>query len=186
MRSRRLPAVLLFAARSAGARRTQSATEVGIDVVDIVKATATVQNVDLEKHKVTFRLDDDRSKTFKVDESVQNLDEIKVGDRLKLAYTEETIIAIGKTVESAGVSGGGLVSVAPKGAKSSLLDVETVALTGKILAVDKVKYLVTLQEPDGRNKTVKMSKKIKNLDRLKAGDTVDLSVTEAIAIEVAK
>jgi translation initiation factor IF-1 len=188
MRPRRLPAVLLYAARSAGVRRAQSATEVGIDVVDVVRATGTVQNVDLENRTVTLRLDDGKPKTIKVDKSVQNLHQVKVGDRLELAYAEETIMAIGKTVESEseGVSGCGLVSVAPKGAKPILLDVETVAMTGKILAVDTAKYRVTLQEPDGQKMTVKASKKIKNLGRLKVGDIVDVSVTEAIAIEVVK
>lgn len=96
------------------------------------------------------------------------------------------IIVIGKTGENAGAAGGALVSVAPKGAKPGAVVVETVAISVKVLAVDAKKSTVTLEEPDGEKKTVKVSKKVKNLDRLKAGDSVDIGITEDLAVEVVK
>jgi hypothetical protein len=180
-----LSTALLLALGSAGVTRAQTPTE-GIDVVDVVSATATVQKVDLEKRKVTLLLDDGKSKTVKVDKSVRNLDQVKAGDHLKLALTEEMIIVIGKTGENVGAAGIGAVSVAPKGAKPGLVSVEAMAMSGKVLAVDATNHKVTLEEPDGKKKTVKVSKKVKNLDQLKAGDSVDIGITEELAVEVVK
>jgi hypothetical protein len=56
------------------------ATDEGIDVVEVVTATATVEKIYLEKRKVTLLSDDDKKKTYKVDSRVQNLAQVKVGD----------------------------------------------------------------------------------------------------------
>lgn len=155
-------------------------------MVDVVKASATVQKVDLEKRKVTLLMDDGKSKTVKVDKSVRNLAQVKVGDHLKFALTKEMIIVIGKTGENVGAADVGAVSVAPKGAKPGLVTVESMAVSGKILSVDAKNHKVTIEGPDGKKKTVKVSNKVKNLDQLKAGDSVDIGITEELAVEVVK
>jgi hypothetical protein len=158
----------------------------GIDVVDVGRARATVQKLDLEKRSVTLLFDDGRSKTIKVDQSVQNFDQVKVGDHLKLALTEEMIIVIGRTGETTGAAGLAGVSVAPKGAKPGMVTVEALAISGKILAVNAKNHKLTLQELDGKKKTLTVSKKVKNLDQLKAGDSVDIGITEDLAVEVVR
>jgi len=158
----------------------------GIDAVDVVTVTATVQKIDLEKRKVTLLLDNGKKKTFKVDKSVQNLDQVKVGDNLKMAYTEEILILVGKSNETPGAAAGGEIGVAPKGAKPGMVMVETSALTAKILAVNIQKHRVTLEEPDGKKKTIKVSKKVGNLDQLSAGETVDMVMTESLVVEIIK
>jgi translation elongation factor P/translation initiation factor 5A len=155
-------------------------------VVDVVKVSATVQKVDLEKRKATLLMSDGKSTTVKVDKSVQNLDQVQPGDHVKIIYTEETVVVIGKTGEQVGASGGGVVSVAAKGAKPGSYSLETESMTGKVLAVDVPKHKVTLEDADGKKKTFKVSKKIQNLDQLKVGDNIDISITEALAIEVSK
>jgi hypothetical protein len=177
-------ATVLLGAGLAGVLCAQVAE--GIDSVDVIRMTATVEKLDLQKRKATLLLDDGKSKTFKVDKSVKNLDKVKVGDHLKVAYAEEVVITIGKTGGNTGAAGGALVSVAPKGSKPGGVTVETVGMTGKILAVDVKNHKVTVQEPDGKDKTIKVSKKVQNLDQLKAGDMIDVEVTEALAIEVVK
>ena len=157
-----------------------------IDAVDVVRVNATVEKLNLENRKVTLTLEDGKHKTFRVDKSVQNLDQVKVGDHLKLAYTEEILIVVGKSSQAAGMSGAGMVSVVPKGVKPGGVMVETVSMTGKILAVDAAKQKVTIEEPDGKKKTVKISKKATNLDQLKVGETIDVGITEALAVEVVK
>jgi hypothetical protein len=64
--------------------------------------------------------------------------------------------------------------------------VETSALSAKILAVDPAKYRVTLEDPDGKTKTIKLSKKVTNLDQLKPGETVDMVMTESLIVEIVK
>jgi Cu/Ag efflux protein CusF len=182
-----LSVALLFAASPFQATQAQTAgTDQGIDAVEVIKATATVEKVDLEKRKVTLLLDDGKKKTLKVDKSVQNLDQVKVGDHLRLSYTEETIIVVGKSNETPGAAAAGVVGVAPSGAKPDIVMADTTALSAKILAVDAQKHKVTLEEPNGKKKTIKLSKKIKNLDQLRAGETVDMVMAESLVIEAVK
>ena len=185
MKSLRFAIALLCAISLADLVRAQAPTG-GIDVVDVVTASATVEKVDLENRKVTLRLEDGKSKTFKAHKSIQNLDQVKVGDTLKLAYTEELIMVIGKTGETPGAAGGAVVRVAPKGAKPGSVEVETVTMSGKVISVDAKNHKVVLQEPDGKKKTVKVSKKVTSLDQLKAGDSIDIAITEALAVEFVK
>jgi hypothetical protein len=51
--------------------------------------SATVTKVDVAKRKLSVKLDDGKHKTLKVDKNVRNLDQINVGDKLKLSYAEE-------------------------------------------------------------------------------------------------
>jgi hypothetical protein len=82
-----------------------------------------------------------RKKTFKVDKSVQNLDQVKVGDHLKLSYTEEIIILVGKSSQTPSAADAAEVGVASKGAKPGIVMAEATALSAKILAVDPAKQL---------------------------------------------
>src|ERR1700740_910881 len=140
-----LAAVLLFTPYPRKAAQAQTAaTDRGVDEVEVIKTTATVEKINLEKRKVTLLLEDGKKKTVKVDKSVQNLDQVKVGDHLKLSYTEEIIIFVGKSSQTPGAAGAAEVGVTPKGAKPGIVIAETSALSTKILAVDPVKHRVTI------------------------------------------
>jgi hypothetical protein len=167
-----------------GTVKAQSADEQGVDEVDVVKTSATVEKIDLNKRKVSVLFDDGKKKTLKVDKSVRNLDRVKVGDHLQLTYADEIVILVGKTKETAGEAGAGLVAVAPKGSRPGGVMAETTSLTAKVLSVDTQTRHVVLEEPDGKKKTVKLSKKLTNFDQLKPGETIDMVVTEELVIEV--
>ena len=87
----------------------------------MVKSTATVEKIDLKDRKVTLLLQNGKKKTFKVDKSVQNLDQVQVGDRLKMAYTEELLIVVGKSNQAPGAASAGEVAVAQKGDKPGVV-----------------------------------------------------------------
>jgi Cu/Ag efflux protein CusF len=176
--------ILFFAFSPMSVTQTQSvATDEAIDTVEVVKATATVEKIDLEKRKVTLVLEDGKKKTFKVDDRVQNLAQVKVGDHLEMSFTEEILIVVGKSNESSGAASGEQVSVAPNG-KPGVMMVDTSAVSAQILAVDPENHRVTLLDPDGKKKTIKVSKKITNLNDLKVGDTVDMLMTDSTVIEI--
>src|SRR5690242_6754019 len=155
-----LTVALVFTLYPFGAVMAQTADEQGIDEVDVVKATATVEKIDLSKRRVTLLFDDGKKKTLRVDKSVRNFDQVKVGDHLKLTYAEEIVMLVGKTKETAGEESAGLVSIAPKGSKPGSVMAETTSLTAKVLSVDPEKRRVVLEEPDGKKKTLKLSKKV--------------------------
>lgn len=179
-------ALVLASSISKPTRAQTPAVDQGVDVVEVINTTATAEKVDLDKRKVTLLLEDGKKKTFKVDKSVQNLDQVKVGDHLKLSYTEEIIILVGKSSETPGAASAAEVGVAPKGAKPGIVMVETSALSAKILSVDAAKHSVTIEDPDGKSKKIKLGKKAGNLDQLKAGETVDMVMTESLVVEIAQ
>lgn len=166
--------------------RQATTVDQDVDVVEVLKAAATVEKIDLEHRKVTLLLDSGKKKTYKVDKSVQNLDQVKVGDHLKISYTEEIIILVGKSNEAPAAAAVGEVGVAPKGAKPGIVMVETTAVSAKIVSVDSEKHRVTLLDSDGKKKTVKLGKKVTNLDQLKAGESIDMVITDSLLVEVVK
>jgi hypothetical protein len=72
--------------------------------------------------------------------------------------------------------------VAPNG--TGVMMVDTSAVSAQILAVDAQNHRVTVLDPDGKKKTIKVSKKITNLNDLKVGDTVDMLMTDSTVIEI--
>ena len=178
-------AFLAIASPIAAAKLQADVADRGIDVVDVIKATATVQKIDLEKRKVTLLLEDGGHKTIKADKSIRNLDQVKVGDKLNLTYAEEIIVVVGSSKTAPSAAGAGMAAIAHKGSKPGGVMVETNSLTAKVVSIDAEKHKVTLLGPDGKKKTHKVSKKI-SLDKLKAGETVQIMVTDALAIEVVK
>ena len=180
-----LSAMLLMLVFPVCATQAQSgATDEGIDAVEVVKATATVEKIDLQTRKVTLLLDDGKKKTYKVDDRVQNLAQVKVGDHLEMSFTEEIAIVVGKSNETPGAASAEQVSVAPNGSKPGIVMVETSAMSAQILAVDAQNHRVTLLDPDGKKKTIKVSKKVTNLNDLKVGETVDMLMTDSTVIEI--
>jgi Cu/Ag efflux protein CusF len=176
--------LLMFVCPICSTQAQSGATDAGIDAVEVVKATATVEKIDLENRKVTLLLDDGKKKTYKVDSRVQNLAQVKVGDHLEMSFTEEIAIVVGKSNETPGAASSEQVSVAPNGAKPGVVMVETSAMSAQIVAVDAPNHRVTLLDPDGKKKTIKVSKKVTNLDDLKVGETVDMLMTDSTVIEI--
>src|ERR1700689_1685883 len=176
--------LLLFTGPIRPTQAQSGATAEGIDAVEVVKATATVEKINLESRKVTLLLNDGKKKTYKVDNRVQNLAQVKVGDHLEMSFTEEIAIVVGKSNETPGAASSEQVSVAPNGDKPGVVMVETSAMSAQIVAVDAPNHRVTLLDPDGKKKTIKVSTKVTNLDSLKAGETVDMLMTDSTVIDI--
>src|SRR5215472_4892491 len=156
----------------------------GIDAVAVTKTTATVEKIDLEKRKLTFLLEDGKHKTLKVDSRVTNLDQVKVGDRLQISLTEELILLVGKSKADLQNASTKEFTVSPQGATPSVSVVDTATATARILAVDAQKRRVTLEEADGKKKTIKLSKDVTNLDQLHVGDSVEVLTAESLLVGI--
>ena len=176
--------ILMLVCPTLATMAQSGATDEGVDAVEVVKVTATVEKIDLEKRKVTLVFDDGKKKTYKVDSRVQNLAQVKVGDHLAMTFTEEIAIVVGKSHETPGAASSEQVSVAPQGDKPGVVMVDTSAVSAQIVAVDAQNHRVTLLDPDGKKKTIKVSKKVTNLNDLKVGETVDMLMTDSTVIDI--
>lgn len=137
------------------------------------------------KCKVTLLLDNGKKKTYKVDKSVKNLDQVRPGDHLNMSYTEELVVMVGKSGDTHGSASMNTVSVAPKGSKPGVVMVDTVAESGTIAKIDAEKHKVTITDANGKKKTVKVSKSV-DLAHLQVGQTVDAVLTESLIVSVSK
>jgi len=159
-----------------------------IRVGDLETRTATVESIDLNKRLVELRSDKMHT-TVQVPPGARNLAQLKVGDEVTVQYYEGLAAQFKKKGESKTV---GLIDVskdtqiAPKGAAPGGLVATTVTTTVVIEAVDKPANSVTFKGPAGMTRTVDVTDPSARqfISTLKAGDEVEITYTEALAINV--
>lgn len=189
-----LPALLLVLASCSSTPKDQTAAgsdnpvaiptvERGRVVLDAVTVTATVQSVDAADRTVTLQLPDGSTNTFECGPEVRNFDQIKAGDQVTATEASELAVALVKGGVPPVAGTATAVVRAPLGVKPSGRIVDTVAFMAKVVSVDAIKREVTLQMPDGQNKTVKVGPDI-NLANVNQGDDVGVRLTRAFAISV--
>lgn len=181
-----LAVLFLFGAGPRAVPQEQDNQSQPVDQVEVNKSTGTVQKVDTQKRKLTVRLDNGKTKTFRVDKSVKNLDQFHPGDPVQVSSTEEIVMMADKSSDAATVAKYGSVGVTPEGEKPAIVKIDTTELAGKIISVDSRKRRITIEDPEGKKRTLKLSKKINNLDQFKPGDTLNMAVTDETAIELVK
>jgi hypothetical protein len=157
----------------------------GFDEVQVLEISGVVDKVDLDHRKVTLTLTDGKKRTFKVDKSAVNLDQVQVGDHVKISCTEELLVMVNKAGEAPAAAAIGAVTVAPRGSKPSGVVVETTAVSGKILAINAQKRKITFENADGKKKTVSVKKNV-DISGLAVGESVDAVLTESVAVKVTK
>ena len=182
-----LALLLLFGAGPPTVPQEQDNESQPVDQVEVQKETGTVQKVDTDKRKLTVRLDNGKTKTFRVGKSVKNLDQFHPGDRVQVSSTEEIVMMADKSeANNARIAKYGTVGVTPEGETPAIVKVDTTEITGRIISVDPHKRRITVEDPQGKKRTLKVSKKVNNLDQFKPGDTLDMAVTDETAIELVK
>lgn len=70
--------------------------------------------------------------------------------------------------------------------KPGVVVAESVTFKAKVDSVDKDKRLLTLTGPKGKSVTVKVGPEVKNVDQIKAGDTLTVRYLDSIALFVRK
>ncbi len=156
----------------------------------MVVANAEVKAIDMEKRSITLLLPDGKEKSFVVDKAVRKLNQVKVGDTVKVGYYEAVSVKINKTKVAPGTSTETVVMPDEKSVKPSGIAARQVTTTATIMKVYDNGKMVTLQMPDGRTVDVKVRDKI-NMEKLqkgevKEGDQIEITYTQALAISVEK
>lgn len=153
--------------------------------VDVIKLTGTVKAVDLDKKTVTVEGSSGRVETIDAKEA-RNLDQVKVGDKVSVTYTQALAVFVRKSDEPPSTSEKQTVQLAPKGQKPGGVVARTVELTGTIQSVDAKKRTVDVTVPAGDVRTFKVDPRVKNLSQVKKGDQVVLRYAESVALSVVK
>ncbi|MEP4077070.1 hypothetical protein [Haloferula sp.] len=184
--------LLLVAGLSPGLiaeEKSEAATEVPTreDAV-LVSITATIEAIDHEKREVTLKGALGNKVSFTVDDAVKRLDEFKVGDAVTSDYYVSLAFELREPTEEEKEAPIELVDVAAKageGAAPAAGEVQQIKAVCTIEGLDRPTETVTLKGPLGRFVTVRTADPA-NLPKLRIGQSVIVTYTEALAISLEK
>jgi hypothetical protein len=160
---------------------------------ELKQIEATVEAVDAATRAVTLR-GPNREVTLIAGPEVRNFSQIKVGDRMVASYYVAVTAQLGSSSDS-DASGGGVQPMsttststyaAPVGSRPAGAVARTTTMTVKIESVDTAAETVSFTRPDGTHRTVEAdSPEMREfLKTLAPGDEVDVTYTEAVAVEM--
>lgn len=155
-------------------------------VSESAKMTATVKSVDYEKRLITLQGADGNTLTVEASPEVKRLKEIKAGDVVVIDYKQSIAVEMKKAGTASGVSVKEDVKRAKASENPGISGQREVKATVTIDAVDLKNHIVTFTGPQGNVNIVaiKRPQMREFLKTLKAGDKVDVTFTEAVAVSV--
>ena len=166
---------------------TASTTQTGdrsVERAALVTGTAVVEAVDVKNRLLTLKVPEGRSMTISVDEQVKNLPQIKVGDQVTATYYEALAVEVvppGTAVPGAAVAEG--EARAKPGEKPAGAKAQMVSVIATVEDINRERGTITLKGPQGNSVTVR-AQEPKNLEKVKVGDLLKITYTEALAISV--
>jgi uncharacterized lipoprotein YajG len=181
-----LAGTLLVAGCSTTSTPAASAPPDPLNIENKVEASATVTQIDAVKRTFTLRTDSGEEIPLEASSAVRNLPQVKVGDRVTVTYFEaigaqmrkpgdstEATVDLGAGRTDPGTRPGGVVA-AVQTLPVTIVSVDTNTNTVKFYASDKQVRSITVKRPEAKAYIAK----------LKAGDEVIVTYSEAVAIEV--
>ncbi|RPJ14958.1 MAG: hypothetical protein EHM37_04805 [Deltaproteobacteria bacterium] len=152
---------------------------------NIKTLTATVVAIDHAKRLVSLKGPKGNVVELKVGEEVRNLPQVSVGDHVQVRFYESIAAQLAKPGTPLGATlqeAAGRAKPGDMPAGAAARQVTVVALIEKI---DKRSQTVTLKGPEGGTTDVKVARP-QMLEKVKVGDEVAVTYTEALAISVEK
>jgi hypothetical protein len=144
--------------------------------------SATVEAIDQATRMVSLRGSKGALLTLQVDERVQNLPLVKVGDLVTVAYYESWALRLDEPP-------GATTTVTQRAAPGQMPGGYTARRTNikaTVEAMDPGKPSVTFRGPSGNPVEVDVSDDPRVLSKLKVGETYNVSYTESLAVAVTK
>ena len=166
---------------SAGAQQPKTAY-----TSNVIRTTATVTAIDPAARAVTIQ-GDRGPVTIQASPDVKNFNNLKVGDRVNISYYQgiaAKLVKGGKTVSDSAVST--FSTGTPAGMRPSGQVGASATVTAKIQDVNLPTNTVAFTKSDGTTHIVevKSPEMQKFIRELKRGDTVQVTFTDSIAVEV--
>jgi len=176
MRAMLTTAALIFAAVFPSPVWAQKPVTVG----QTVSRTFTITAIDHTARIVTLQDEQGVTQDVLCGPGVQRFDQLKVGDKVTFRYQESLVTAISKPGTTPPASAD-ITRTPGKGPGGTIQRQMTATVT--IEAIDPSIPSVTVKTADDHRMSFKVSDK-KNLEGYKAGDAVDITYTQALAISV--
>jgi len=188
IRFRTLVLMTLVAATGCAQKPPPGPPPSGVIQSDVVTASATVKKIDQKTREVTLAMPDGSTKMIHAGPEVRNLAQVKVGDTVTVSYLGELAFKVMRPGSGAtpGVTIAQDAVRAEPGQQPGAAGARVVTITTTIKAIDKKAGTVTLAGLEGGEDAVVQARDPANLDRVMVGDTVEITMTEAVGIAVSK
>ena len=150
----------------------------------VLSVTGEITAVDAANRIVSIKGPKGNISDLRVDPAVRNLEQVKVGDRVRLSYRIGVALALRK-------GGDGIrervetesAAVAEKGARPGGVATTRTTIVANVFSVDRKKKIVTLRGTSGQLTDVHV-RDPQVLREVKVGDQVVASITESVALSV--
>ena len=172
------------AALALGVATASHAAPIGVEVGEVIEASATVVEIDKADRMVTLLSHNGNVVKIEAGEEVRNFDQIEVGDKVKITYYESVAIYLGAPGTQPEADAAAVMVRAAKGTKPGGVAVGAIDVSAKVVAIDKTKRELTLELPDGRVVKNEVDPSVKAFDGLEVGDVIHARITRALAIGV--
>jgi hypothetical protein len=150
-----------------------------------VKMTATVVSIDMGSRDLLLIDSQGRMQKVNVSDQARNLDQVKVGDKVTVEYSEAISLQLKKRGTADGPPASAVETMirSPKGMKPGGAVGRKVTAYATIVSVNLTKQFVTLRGPLGNDYDVQVLDPAQ-LKAAKKGDEVEVVYTEALAVSV--
>jgi Cu/Ag efflux protein CusF len=182
----------LFAAAAvlglAASAFAQAALPLSAEKAALVSVTAKVQAIDQTTREVTLKGPLGNTITFTVDKRVARLNEVKVGDEVTADYYVSVAAEVRQPTDAEKATPIAVLketAKAPAGTEpaAGVLHITKAVVT--IEGLDRPTKCVTVMGPKGNLATIEVAD-VANLPKLRIGDTVIVTYTEALAVSLQK
>lgn len=152
--------------------------------------SATVEAVNIDTRMVALLAPNGQKFTMQAGPEVRNLSQVKVGDRVITRYYTAIAAELRRRGDGSGETEAPVVDTAlgraPEGARPAGAAGRQVRQTVRITTVDKKNHIVGFYGSDGlvRSLPVRTPEGQEFISKLKAGDEVEVTYTEALAVSV--
>jgi hypothetical protein len=148
-----------------------------------VSATATIQAIDKANRLVTLKDESGAEDTMQVGPAMKRFDELKVGDKVKVTYSESLVLQVRKPGDAAKPGGDDAKITKGTGASPAVTLARQQTTAVEVLGIDQKLPSITVRTADGRTVTRKVEVR-KNLEGVKVGDKIDITYTQAAILSV--
>jgi len=180
----------MFAGSSVGTFRAAAQNDTNSESPRVVLSQtnhlkATVEDIDYQKREVSLKGPDGNVSRFAVSDAVKNFPQMKKGDVVSIGYYESLAFAIAKPGETLPATSRSEATAArPPGQKPGAATLAVMDTTATVEDIDRDTREVTLRGMDGQLVKVQVDPSVGDLSRIKKGDQIKATRTQALAISV--
>jgi len=181
-----LAAALLLAGYATAEHHEGKPAEGAVIVGEKITRHGKVVSIDAKTRTVVVEGEQGRQVAIVAPEESPNFDEIKVGDPVVATYVEAVALAIAPVADAEpGASAAAVVATASEGETPGAAMAEQIQLRAVVKAVDTATRAVTLEVPEGGERTLKAGDAV-DIENVKVGEQVSVTLTRALAISIDK